>query len=153
MSSPLGRLQVSDEEIIDIQSGDALRAAVVAAAARARDAERPQFVELVLADGQTLGLGVGLDLTVLSYVPADNEPPYFVSRAGAPADEADGDEDGDADGDEDDDDDDDDLGFDYGGEWSEFPLGTAVPFDVGVDVFVEFLTTGARSTLIEWEEA
>jgi hypothetical protein len=47
--------------------------------AQAQQAGRPQDVQVTVEGAGTLGIVVGADWSVLNYIPAHRNPPYFVS--------------------------------------------------------------------------
>lgn len=93
---------------------------------------QPFIVELVVSDVGSLGMGLGLDDTVLSYTPASLNPPYLRS-AGAS-------EHGN------------DLTFFYNGDWTEFPRESAIPVGQGREAMRVFLEQGVLSNEVKWAE-
>ena len=98
------------------------------------DAARdPQLVTVETeATGDTLAVGLGLDRSVLSYVGAGGDPPYFISV---------GDSDVDAP-----------IAFRFNGHYSDFPMRCSVPTAVAREAMKHFCVTGKLSPAIRWEE-
>jgi hypothetical protein len=93
---------------------------------------RPFIAELVADDGSTLSIGLGRPLTVVNYVPASLDPPYFQSMGRNGSDDA--------------------LVFLYGGEWSEYPPRSAVPMEQARRAMRQFFKTQSLPDAVEWEE-
>lgn len=91
---------------------------------------RPAIVDLTLADGQTLSVGLGREWSVLSLMP-DREPPYYASVGDNRASGS--------------------IWFDYFGSPSEFPMTQAVRGEVAIDAMRRFLATGGRPTNVLWQ--
>jgi uncharacterized protein YdeI (YjbR/CyaY-like superfamily) len=94
-------------------------------------ATRPFVAQLFSADGASLGMGLGRDSTIMSYIPANLDPPYLHSV---------GEQDGDP------------LVFYFGGDWSEFPRRQAVPVSEGREAMRRFFANPSLPANIEWEE-
>lgn len=94
--------------------------------------ERPILVDVTSDDGNTLTIGVGSELSVLSYVPANGDPPY-LSSIGNPNDEGV-------------------VVFGYMGEWTEIPTRNLVPAMLAREVMRHFVRTGELSDAVRWEE-
>ena len=88
------------------------------------------MVELFLENGSSLAFGLGRHVTVLDYVPADLNPPYFQALGHASANEP--------------------LLFRFRGDTSEYPPEAAVPTDVGRAALRHFLVTGELTSELEW---
>lgn len=96
------------------------------------ESSEPFIVELVGDGGAALSMGIGRPLSVVNYVSASFDPPYFQSVGHA--------------GNEDE------LVFLYRGEWSEFPPQSAVPTEHARDALRRFLETEMRPDSIAWGE-
>lgn len=94
-------------------------------------ATRPFVAQLFAADGTSLAMGLGRDSTVMSYIPANLDPPYFHSV---------GTQDGEA------------LVFYFGGDWSEFPGKQALPMNEAREAMRRFFANPSLPANIEWEE-
>jgi hypothetical protein len=94
---------------------------------------RPTLVTVEVSDSSnSLSIGLGAEISVLSFVKGDKAPPYLTSRGNISGDGS--------------------LEFFYGGEVSEFDLNNGVPTSVARQVMRYFLETGKLSPLLEWEE-
>ena len=82
--------------------------------------------------GDSLAIGIGCDVAVLSYVPGDGKPPYFTSV---------GDERGD-----------DVVVFRFMGDWTEFPVKNTVSMGAAREAVRHFCKTGKLSPEVRWEE-
>jgi hypothetical protein len=82
--------------------------------------------------GDCISIGLGADRSVLNYVGASGDPPYFTSR---------GEQAGDAF-----------ISFRFGGEWSEFPAHNSVPTSLARAAVRRFCETGKLPSEIDWEE-
>ena len=60
--------------------------------------------------GDSLTIGLGRDISILSYIPGDNNPPYLLSVGELQGDEV--------------------MVFRFMGDWSEFPLKNGLPIAV-----------------------
>ena len=96
------------------------------------ESELPFMVALAREDGSTLSIGLGRTESVLSYVSASLDPPYFMSRG-------DVDQNGPA-------------RFVYSGEMTEFPPWSGVPAESAREALRVFFETGELSPEISWEE-
>ena len=94
---------------------------------------RPVIATVVRADGDPLSIGLGREASFLTYIPADNDPPYFCV-VGA---EADGE-----------------VCFDYAGEPSFYAARNTVPFEVALDVVSRFATSCGLPLpdVVAWED-
>ena len=93
---------------------------------------RPFMAELIAINGNSLSMGLGREETVLSWVAASNDPPYYASKGNPKAEGT--------------------IAFYYSGDWSEFPRWSAVPVPAGLATMREFFQTGKRPSTVEWEE-
>ena len=82
--------------------------------------------------GDSLTIGLGLDVSVLNFVSGSGDPPYFTSRAGAEPDGV--------------------VCFRFMGDLSEFPMRQAVPMAAARRAVRYFWTTGVRDPEMMWEE-
>jgi Immunity protein Imm1 len=94
--------------------------------------EDPLLVELFRDDGASLSLGLGRSLTVLDYVPADLDPPYFRTHSPGTSGES--------------------MWFRFRGDLSEYPPDAAVPLEAGRRALRHFYETGERSPELAWRE-
>jgi hypothetical protein len=100
-----------------------------------QDAARlPMIAEVTLDDGDCLAIGLGREVSVLSYVGASKMPPYLISQGLARARDGEG------------------VVFHYYGHWSEFPPPAAVPVEEAVDAVRYFCEHGELSPLMNWAE-
>jgi hypothetical protein len=95
-------------------------------------ATEPFIAELVKSAGARLGIGLGTPGSVLSFKESD-EPPYFVSVGRPDALDKD-------------------VGFYFQGRWSEFSERSLVPLELARKAARQFLSTGQRPDVVEWEE-
>lgn len=98
---------------------------------QARDA--PFIVNVELANGDSLGIGLGTDETILSFTAGSLEAPYFASLGADEQVEPL-------------------IEFTVGGQWTEFPRRNVVPLEEGRQAMREFVTTGQLSDAVRWEE-
>lgn len=98
------------------------------------EAERkPLIVELISPDHGSLGIGLGRPETIVSYVSASGDPPYYASRGDADAAGF--------------------IDFMFQGSYSEYPRNSAVPIDVGREAMRRFFERPhALPGNIEWQE-
>jgi len=82
--------------------------------------------------GDSLAIGVGRDLSVLNYVPGTGDPPYFTSLGNESAKGT--------------------IVFHFMGQWSEFSMRNAIPFDQARKAVRFFFETGKLSDKVKWEE-
>jgi hypothetical protein len=90
------------------------------------------MVELVSPSGSSCAVGLGRPRSVVTFMAAAAEPPYFVSRGEGAA--------GDA------------LVFYYYGHWTEFGAEAAVPLDDAILALRQFFETGQRPSGVAWDE-
>ena len=95
-------------------------------------AVEPFMAEVTASSGDSLALGLGTAATVLSWVAASGEPPYFSSLGDETADGV--------------------LVFRYAGSWSEYPASSAISYEEGRQAVREFLLTGTRPANRAWTE-
>lgn len=123
------RLEWTGGDAVEIGSREELDRVVDRLHAEAED--EPFIVELVIDGGGILSVGLGRSETVLSYMGATLDPPYFQTAGGA--------------GDRP-------VTFRYRGDWSEFPPDSAVPLEQGRAALREFFSTGRRPDSLVWRE-
>lgn len=100
-----------------------------------QDAARlPLIAEVTSDDGDCLSIGLGREISVLSYVGASKMPPYFSSQGLAWVRDGEG------------------VVFHYYGHWSEFPPSAAVPMADAVEAVRYFCEHGRLSPLMSWVE-
>jgi hypothetical protein len=97
-------------------------------------ARRPLIAEVTLDGGDCLSIGLGREVSVLSYVGASKMPPYFSSQGSAWV------RDGEV------------VVFYYCGHWTEFAPSAAVPIADAVEAVRYFCEHGKLSTLMNWVE-
>jgi hypothetical protein len=93
----------------------------------------PLMVDLVACNGDTLSIGLGQDVSVLSWVGASGDPPYYASK-GNEATQGET------------------IVFSYRDQWSEFPLWSAIPTALARDAMRQFFRTGTLPNNVRWEE-
>ena len=100
-----------------------------------RDAARqPLIAEVTLDGGDSLSIGLGREVSVLSYVAESGNPPYFSSQGASRVPDGKG------------------LVFYYYGHWSEFPPSAAVPVEDAVQAVRYFCRHGGLSSQLRWVE-
>lgn len=97
------------------------------------DQKRPSLVEIENQSGDILAIGLGLKESILSFVSASGDPPYWISKGKKKNLE-------------------DTIVFYCYDEWSEFPSSALIPMEVARSVMKEFVKTGKLSDEIDWEE-
>ncbi len=97
-----------------------------------RAREKPFMAELSNFAGDTLALGLGRDESILSWVAANGDPPYYASKGDEHADGT--------------------VVFYYRGTWSEFPRWSAVPIESAFAAMRQFFETEQLPNSITWEE-
>src|SRR5262245_15617431 len=106
----------SNEELLDSVDGARQRLDQLHEQYRNRE---PTLVTVERADsGDTLSIGLGAMLSVLTFVRGDGNPPYYTSAGGRDVDEF--------------------ISFLFGGESSEYPLRAAVPIEAARAAIREF---------------
>lgn len=95
---------------------------------------RPPFmVDLQAEDGSVLGIGLGRSVSVAHYVSRGGDPPYFLS-VGPFNDMPEV------------------IVYYAGGQWTEFPGTSAVPYQEARAALEEFFTTGELPQVFDWRE-
>ncbi|HVS04634.1 MAG TPA: Imm1 family immunity protein [Candidatus Dormibacteraeota bacterium] len=94
--------------------------------------ERPFIVELMSSAGDSLAIGLGREESILSWVQASGDPPYYASKGDRDSQGL--------------------VVFFYGGRWSEFPRSFAVGIAAARKAMRLFFETGQRPTNVEWDE-
>lgn len=79
--------------------------------------------------GNSLTIGLGRDVSILSYIPGDSNPPYLVSVGELQGDEV--------------------IVFRFMGDWSEFPLKNGLPIAVARAAMRYFCRTGKLSESVQ----
>lgn len=90
----------------------------------------PVVADLISPSGDVLSVGLGLDVSVLSFVSASGGPPYLASAGDDDAEGA--------------------VAFCWNGEWSEFPARQCIPAEEARRAVREFFTEGSLSPRIRW---
>lgn len=85
-----------------------------------------------VGSGDTLTIGLGAKVSVLSFVRADKMPPYYTSGGGSDVEEY--------------------IVFRLDGQWSEFPRRAAVPINDARSAMRFFCEVGELSSSIVWEQ-
>lgn len=80
----------------------------------AAECPRPLLADVVRPDGDRLSVGLGRPQSFLTYIPADDDPPYFSVLGDDPADEE--------------------INFDCNGESSFYSASNTVPFELALEV-------------------
>jgi Immunity protein Imm1 len=93
---------------------------------------KPFMAELISPEGNSLALGLGREKSVMSWVSASQDPPYFASKGHVDAEGT--------------------IVFYYRGDWSEFPCWSAVPTSTARQAMREFFNTRALPSGVAWEE-
>jgi len=93
---------------------------------------RPFIAELIATNGNCVSMGLGREESVLSWVQASKDPPYYASKGNPKAEGT--------------------IVFFYGGDWSDFPRWSTVSATDALAAMREFFETGERPTTVEWEE-
>ncbi len=96
-------------------------------------ADLPHLVTVELEAGDSLAIGLGLPWSVLSFVAASREPPYYVSVGDGGFGQ--------------------DIGFVFGGELSEYPSRNVIPLSVARTALRQFCLTGSLPATVSWEDA
>lgn len=94
--------------------------------------DTPFMAELISPTGDSLALGLGLERSALSWVSANQDPPYFASKGDSKAEGT--------------------IVFHYRGDWSEFPCWSTVPTSAARQAMREFFTTNELPSGVAWEE-
>lgn len=97
-----------------------------------RATARPFMAELISPEGDSLAVGLGREQSVMSWVSASQDPPYFASKGDPHAEGT--------------------VVFHYRGDWSEFPCWSAVPLSAARQAIRDFFTTGKLPSSVAWEE-
>jgi hypothetical protein len=90
------------------------------------------MAELISPAGDSLALGLGRAVSVLSWVSASQDPPYFASQGDLEAEGT--------------------IVFHYYRDWSEFPLWSALPLTAARLATREFFLSGKRPSSVIWRE-
>jgi len=122
-------LQIEEGQMEDVHDEVQLRRRLGELQEHAR--RKPMFVVLHAPNGSSLAIGLGREVSVLSY----------AVPGGWPARHAVGDETNDAL-----------ITFDYFGHFSEMPARYAVPVETALEATVEFFNSGKPTDRLLWEE-
>jgi hypothetical protein len=95
-------------------------------------ANRPVMVNVVSQSGEVLTIGLGADQSVLSYMPANGEPPYLSSVGN--------DQSGGT------------IVFSYFGDWTEIPRTSLIATPIARQVLRHFVNTGELSNIVTWND-
>lgn len=98
-------------------------------------AQEPVLAEIEAPTGDSLAIGLGRDWSMLNFVPASHEPPYFTSVGGEFTEELSSGQ-----------------VFRFGDEWTEIPCRNLIPLSSARDAASTFFETNSRPPLVEWEE-
>lgn len=94
-------------------------------------APEPVLAEIEGPTGDSLAIGLGRELSVLNFISASREPPYFTSVGSqAPTGEV--------------------AVFRFGDEWTEIPAEHLIPVDVAREAAYLFFETLSRPDSVEW---
>lgn len=118
----------SEVAVHSLQELDALVDRLDAEAGR----DTPLMVTLAREDGSTLSIGLGRPESTASYVSADGDPPYYMSRGDLGRDDP--------------------IEFFSGGEMTEFAPESAIPAEAAREALRVFYETGELSPNLDWEE-
>jgi hypothetical protein len=94
---------------------------------------KPFMAELQSANSDTMSIGLGRDVSVLSWVQASGDPPYFASKGAGDnrnAVEV----------------------FFYRGQWSEFPAWSTIPVGLAREAMRRFFRSGTLPENVTWVE-
>lgn len=94
-------------------------------------AEAPPLVELLMADGSSLAIGVGREQSVVNYIRSPDEPDY-LSKGSEAAQEP--------------------PVFYYHGTYSDFPPDAAVSAEDAYEAMRRFYRSGERPDNIQWQQ-
>jgi hypothetical protein len=111
--------------------------------------DEPWMANIMRRNGDTLTIGLGVPIlvdiagnridsrpsapvTVLSFVPASGDPPYYASRGPRMLSNN--------------------VVFFMAGQWSEFQAGQAIPVSLAREAVRQFVTAAALPTAVDWEE-
>ncbi|GIF24009.1 hypothetical protein BJ973_004621 [Actinoplanes tereljensis] len=94
----------------------------------------PFIAEVVIENGDSLGIALGRVKSVLNFVSASKKPPYLASEGRSPA-AGDGV-----------------VRFDYFGSATEFPSWQEIPMSDAMDAVCNFVATGVRPDSVAWTE-
>jgi len=90
------------------------------------------LAEVVAPSEDSLSVGLGREESVLSFVSASGDPPYYTSL-GDPAAEGG-------------------VSFSFSRAWSEFPRRSLIPSTAAREAVRQFFTTGSRTDAVRWVE-
>jgi hypothetical protein len=94
--------------------------------------EKPRLVSVNLPDGTSLAVGLGRDESVLNFVSASADPPYFTSKGTNSRDDKV-------------------VHFYYQDSWTEFPVKNLITISQAREAVRLFAKDGRRPQNVEWE--
>jgi hypothetical protein len=94
--------------------------------------KEPFMAELISPKGDSVAIGLGRDGSVLSWVQAGGDPPYYGSKGNPKASDL--------------------VVFFYRGAWSEFPGSFVVPIAEAREAMRLFFESGQMPRNVDWEE-
>jgi hypothetical protein len=137
MASGAGRRRYSDRTVgweeneVVVGSMQELDALLDRITGEAEATELPMIAVLGREDGSTLSIGLGRPYSVLSFIDASHDPPYFMSRGEERSDP---------------------VAFVFSGEMTEFPPWSAIPTEQAREGIRHFFETGELSPKVDWVE-
>jgi hypothetical protein len=130
MGQPGPRIEWEENGRAEVASVEELDRLLDDLAEQAR--KRPFMVELISSAGDSLAIGLGREESILSWVQASGDPPYYASKGDPDSEGL--------------------VVFFYRGHWSEFPRSFAVTIAAARKGMRLFFETELRPTSVEWEE-
>jgi Immunity protein Imm1 len=100
--------------------------------AEATAAGRPCMANLISPGSRILGMGIGAERSVLSWIDEESDHPYLLSKGNLDSLEP--------------------LQFYYGNQWSEFPPFSAIDVATAREAMGEFLLTDRLPANVKWTE-
>jgi hypothetical protein len=97
-----------------------------------QNTEKPILAELISPTGEALTIGLGNEMSLLTYMSADQNPPYYTSK-GVPTDGS--------------------TVFFYHDQWTEFSNKNLNSFDKAVEAAKKFFQVSKLPDNVEWTEA
>ena len=94
--------------------------------------QKPTLVEIEIESGDILGIGLGLEYSLLHYVSVSGNPPYWISKGKEYTEES--------------------IIFYCYDEWTEFPSSALISMEDARSILRDFILTGKLSNKIEWAE-
>jgi hypothetical protein len=124
------RLEWDDGQTIEVATVDELDRAVSRIHEAAAD--EPVVAELILDNGDSLGIGLGRLRTVMWFVAGSKEPPYLTTVGDERVDPNEV------------------IVFTYGDEPTEYPAIAAIPIERAIEALKEFFVTEKLPTSVDW---